>query len=186
MLKHVVTFCLIVGGSSVLTAAQSSDTTDGWNLHEFTMTFTGSAVPKDIRGKPFPAETIFTNSDDVGDVALTCLYNKLSSTIEVKKTDFKAVVMGQSDTRRARYRETILRINGEKVSKGRWTYVPKYKVLLAQRQSDKYRLYNAAIAGDSASVQIGYGDIIELNLPKMDKTFAEFGAACNLGNKKQK
>lgn len=181
MQKHAVALCLALCTSSSFAAAQSSQLSDGWNLYEYTMTFSGFAVPKDVVGQALPAETIFTNASGAGDVALTCLLDKLSSTIEIKDTDFAAFVLGQPDTRRARFRNVRLIVNDEKISYNQWTYVPKHKVLLARRQSDTNALYNAIVRGDKVSIKVSGGKIIKLNLPQKDDAFAEFGGACNLG-----
>lgn len=184
MFKHAAILCLSICASGAVALAQAPETSSGWNLFRYTMTYSGFAVKKDIVGKPLPGETIFTNSDAAGDVALTCLLDKLSSTIEVKPTDFATFVTTSPNTQRARYRNVRLRINGEKVSNNKWTYVPKHKVILARSQSDTNKIYNAGVNGNKVSVQVGNGKIIELNIPEMDDAFAEFGGACNLGRNK--
>jgi len=181
MIKHVAFSCVAIFVSGTIARAQSPEISDGWNLHRYTITFSGFSVKRDIVQKPIPGETVFTNSDEVGDVAFTCFREKLYSTIEVKKIDFAQFITGQPDMGRSRFRYATLYINDEKKSYNQWRYSPKSKVLLSRAQSDTNALYNAVVRGDKVSLKVNGGKRIALNLPQKDNAFVEFGGACGLG-----
>jgi len=181
MIKHAAALCAALCFSGGIALAQSPQISDGWNLHRYTITFSGFSVKKDIVRKPLPGETVFTNSEAVGDIAFTCLLERLSATVEVKKIDFAKFVTGQPDIGRSRFRYATLYINDEKKSYNQWRYSPKNKVLLSQARSDTNALYNAVVRGDKVSLKVNGGKKIRLNLPQKDDAFAEFGGACSLG-----
>ncbi|MEP3892078.1 MAG: hypothetical protein ABJN69_16595 [Hellea sp.] len=189
-MKSLSLMCLlfVLGGVNAYaqTQADSSATHEAtqWKLHEYTYSLSGFPVPKDIRRKPFSAETIYTNSSDKGDVAITCLREKLYLSVETKPINFEEFVVNHLTSQRAKVRAVTLRIDGDKKSRNRWTYIPEHKVLLAQKRSDKVKVYNAAISGKAVTLEIGNGKAFKLNLLKPNSTFANFGANCGLGRNK--
>lgn len=189
-MKSLYSLCLLflLSGTQAMAQAQAEDSSaqsaPQWNLHEYTYSLSGFPVPKDIRRKPFSAETIYTDSPDEGDVAITCLREKLYVSVEAKPVNFEKFVVEHLSSQRAKVRAVTLKIDGEKKSRNKWTYILEHKVLLAQKRSDKIKVYNAAISGKAVTLQIGNGKAFKLNLPKPNPVFADFGANCGVGRNK--
>jgi hypothetical protein len=155
-----------------------------WKIFQYTYSLSGFPVPKDMNRKAFAAETLYTNSPDEGDVAITCLREKLFIAIESKPIDFEAFVLEDQSSQRAKRRAVTLRIDGEKKSRNKWTYNLKHKIIMTNKSADIGKIYNAAITGKPATLQIGGGKAFDLNLPKPNGTFANFGAGCGIGRNK--
>lgn len=158
--------------------------TPEWKSSFFTMEFSGFPVKKDMKNRPFPGESIYVVSDDVGDIAFTCLLEKLRTTIEIKSTDFESIVLGNNTSQRAKVRNLRFFINGKAVRSKNWTYVSELKVALSSKRSDALRIYNAAIRGDEVQVKMSGADKVRLNLPKPNSAFAQFGSECGIGTNK--
>ncbi|WP_416876756.1 hypothetical protein [Litorimonas sp.] len=167
--------------ASAQNANSNVSTPLNWQSYFFTMTFSGFPVKPDMQNKAFPGETIYVVSDKVGDTALTCVMNKFRATVEVKPTDFEGIVTGSKTSRRAHAREVDFYVNEEKVADGKWTYVPKLKIILSSKKSDSLRLYNAAIRGDKVDLKVSGISKVELSLPEPNEHFINFGGACGIG-----
>ena len=184
-LTKLIALSLLVSLCAFHAKAQDAGVKDSaplnWQSYFFTMTFSGFPVRTDMQNKPYPGETIYVSSDKVGDTALTCIMNKFRATVEVKPTDFKGIVEGSVTSRRADAREVDFYVNDEKVADGKWTYVPKLKVILSSQKSNSLRLYNAAIRGDKVELKVSGISKVELSLPEPNENFVNFGGDCGIG-----
>lgn len=184
-LTRLIALSFLVGSLSFSASAKDTGSNASaplnWQSYFFTMTFSGFPVKTDIQNKAFPGETIYTASDKVGDTAITCIMNKFRATVEVKPSDFEGIVTGSKSSRRANAREVDFYVNDEKVTDGKWTYVPKLKVILSSKKSDSLRLYNSAIRGDKVALKVSGISKVELNLPKPNEDFVNFGGPCGIG-----
>ncbi|CAM3711865.1 hypothetical protein [Litorimonas haliclonae] len=176
---------LLIGSLSSSAIAKEADTSPStplsWKSYFFTMTFSGFPVRTDMQNKAYPGESIYVASEKVGDTALTCIMNKFRATVEVKPTDFEGIITGSKTSRRANAREVDFYVNDKKVADGKWTYVPKLKVILSSKKSDSLRLYNAAVRGDNVALKVSGISKVELSLPEPNEEFVNFGGDCGIG-----
>jgi|GEM_PF-2565011 len=184
-LTKLVAASFLVGSLSLSAIAKETDSSPSaplsWKSYFFTMTFSGFPVRTDMQNKAYPGESIYVTSDKIGDTALTCIMNKFRATVEVKPTDFEGIITGSKTSRRANAREVDFYVNGEKVADGKWTYVPKLKVILSSKKSDSLRLYNAAVRGDNVALKVSGISKVELSLPEPNEDFVNFGGDCGIG-----
>lgn len=165
-------------------SAIASDTkVNNWQYHEYAIQFSGNLVKKEAKKKSFAAETIFTNLPDTqGNIAITCVNSLMTVMVAYEAIDMDDFVRNNRTSKHWRTRKIAMKIDGKQQRLHNWTYLPKLGVLLPQKKSDRSKIYNAAIRGQTITVGADFKKSITLNLPKPNTYFAQFGSACGLGN----
>ena len=181
----VSTFLLTSLAWAMPFAGNADDTSASWDRKTLSLAFTGNGVKKSVRNKPFRGEVIYTNAtEQSGNVAFVCLRNTLTANVALGPTNYGEVIEEWIHTRRARTWKPSLTINGEEIKSSMWTYVPKLKLVVPRKKVVAKKLYNAAIRGDEVVFDTDHMKPLTLILPKPNATFADFGAACDMGRKK--
>jgi len=178
--------CALVGISQYA-FGDDENAIPSWQNHEYVVEFSGSGVKKKARDKQFVAETIFTDQSDMpGNVAMTCINEVFTVAVAYKPLDLKDFIVNHRTSRRWRTRKVEMTIEGELQKMNEWTYLPKFGVAIPRKKSDRAKVYNAAIRGQSILLNMDFRESIKLILPKPNTEFAEFGGACGMGNNKNR
>jgi hypothetical protein len=182
-----VAFNHIAGASDNSTSKNSQVPANkiAWQSMNYAIRFTGNMPSKEQRARSYKVEAIYSNAvAEKGNVAFTCVNGIFSVAIALEPTDFEAFIRDNEKSKRRRTRKVPMFINGKRQKLKNWTYVPKTKILLPMKTSTRNKIYNAAIRQDEVLVNLEFKDQVKLILPKVDNTFAEFGAECGLGKNK--
>lgn len=181
------TFIVTVLAASVCAASLAS--AQGWELSS---TATEFKVKKNI----IHTQTIPTNAELLspqgkakrGDVEFMCLNGELFTSIYLGEAAEDTGFLDVFVTRQRGIQTIPRRIDfeGKKNSTANWLPLNDNSLMIAYSPSISRKLYNSAITGNSVVFAPGDAMEAQLNLPKIDKVFATFGAECGLGNKAKK
>ena len=153
-----------------------------WVSKKFDIKYSGNGVKKEFRNKPFPVDTIYTNAVGIpGNVAISCINGVQSANVAMEPTDFGTVIEEWLTSRRSKSRIPTMWVGGEKVDASVWRYVQRFKLMIPAKENVVRKIYNASISGDDVRLKLDMGKSVDLVLPKPNKAFAEFGAACGIG-----
>ena len=177
---------LTVFGSQIA-YADSPESAATWQAYDYYVSFSGNAVKKKARHQRFLTETLYTDQyDDVGNVAFTCINELLTVSVAYKPIDMKDFIKNHRTSRRWKTRRAEIEIDGKLQKMNDWTYLPKYGIVISRKRSDGAKIYNAAIRGQTVTMDFDFKKPIELILPKPNIDFAEFGGPCGMGKYKNK
>lgn len=164
--------------------AVNQDKQGAWVSRPYTIIYTGNALSAANQGMKVTGEVMITdNTPRAGNVVFACINNTFAITTSTEPVDFKAFM---KENRKGRKKQIIgpkVFIAGKQIKTRGWIHVKDTKVMLAGGESTRRKIYNAAIRGDSVRIEFKKFDF-NLNLPKPNADFAEFGGACGLGNNK--
>jgi len=167
-------------------SANAEEASTGWQSSNISIAFSGNAIKKDMNGVYLDAEAIYSGTAETeGNVAFTCYNGRYAASVALKPVDLEMVIKDAMDSRRRKIRKLRYTLNGETQKSAEWIYMPALKVYMARKQSTSAKLYNAAVRGDVVTLRDREKEPTELNLPKQDMTFVNFGKSCGLGKKKQ-
>jgi len=163
-------------------AEAASTSVNEWVYEELIET---KAAQKARGGKTYiPTDWIHSSATDKNGAAFVCNGKKLSLIVAMKPQNISTLFNGQKKGR-AMNRSLSLFINNELVDKSTWILRPGKDLASAKNQKVIRKIYNAAIRGDTVSVQRkSSAPKIEISLPKVNDAFADFGGPCGIGRKK--
>jgi len=181
-MKYALSILLTVFLSQPIFAAEEAEPAPGWSSQITHMTWQGTGVKRDMRGKQMPIESIYSgNTETEGNVAFTCYIKSFSASFAPDAVDLESVLRQGASTKQVKLRRPDIKINGEKIDRTDWIYLPKLGVYRARKKSTSAKLYNAVIRRDKIEVKTRRRDYVALNLPPVDITFKNFGPECGLG-----
>ncbi len=169
-------------GAGISSSADDTEKLPGWYKYEYLLNFEGNFVKKRDREKLYIAETIYTDiPNSPGNVAMTCVNGKLSVAVAFEPVDMKAFVEENTTTRGWSFKLIPMKIDGKRQELHKWMYLHSLSVAIPRKSSDRAKIYNSVIRGDSVILDMDFKPQIELNLPSPNQAFNEFGSACGMG-----
>lgn len=186
-ISSIAVTALCLGGINALAVTNASEASraPSWEQKDLSVKFFGNLVRKKNRNRTFSGEAIFSDNFAVpGNVAFVCINGVFTSNVAITPANFGDVIDNWHKTRRRRLRMPDVYINDKKIEATQWTFLPQLQLILPREKRISAKLYNAAIRGDKVSVGIHTKDKFDLVLPRPNSAFANFGAACGMGNQK--
>ena len=135
-----------------------------------------------MRGKRIPIDSIYSGTaETTGNVAFSCYVNTFAASFAPDAIDLKEALQLGVSTKQVKLRRPDIKINGEKIKRTDWIFLPKLGVYRAHKKSTSAKLYNAVILGDKIEAKTKGRAYVTLNLPPVDRVFKNFGPECGLG-----
>lgn len=155
-----------------------------WQHDEFVIEWDGR-YSKERQANPSHGEFIYTAVPGAsGNVALICFDGKLTAAISTDENPVEAKAPAAWNGHKTSFLRPNLKVNGKQVRSYEWVYQKGQGLLLPLKPSISRKFYNAAIRGDEIKLKADAKGKFTPFLPKPNAAFADFGAACGLGRKK--
>lgn len=163
---------------ATLPSAPKAESTTGWAVQNMTLIAErgfGKRNGQEIDGQMlYPSPVI-----GPGSPVLACIGNRTMLAISTTDTPAYQSLPGSFKGWSVRSANVKITIDGEPVKTDSWIYNKGSKLIYPKSSAMARKFYNAAIRGQS--VQVKYRDSYNIDLPKPDATFADWGGPCGIG-----
>lgn len=169
---------------------RAEDAGNQWEVQNVVMTYSGGHTDK-RKAKNDYGEVLFTSSVETPGIYFSCIDKKfrvgLVSEGQSMNGAFESMEVngfgGVPVYTSLAY--ASVRFDGQKrVSLGEWLYFKDTTAVLSRKSKPAKILYNAIIRGQKIETKFKQTKYVTLALPKISDTFADFGAECGIGRKK--
>ncbi len=174
------TTIFVLGIIALPATAQENVAVNTWESFDMTMHYSGNAYTKKRRATIDEGEIVHTTSDTSSGLMFSCLEGRLFVAVSWKPQDFRTSFTKTSGRRKGRKLDMKLD-GGEKNTLGYWIYKPSLGAVSSRKRSQAAKLYNAVVRKQKVTLYIESKKPVVLDLPKPNRAFAEFGAACGIG-----
>lgn len=126
-------------------------------------------------------EIIHAPTSESSAIMFTCASGKLRAAISTQGEEAEEILKAYTESRRRINRTVTLEIGNKDSYESKWIINPTSKIYVTPSRREAAKLYNAVVNQQDASIRRGSKDKVDLNFPKADTTFSEFGAGCGVG-----
>jgi len=124
----------------------------------------------------FQGKVLMTDDHNQAGVVFWCSDDRLLPGFSPEGTDFTKIFRLDSNLRAKRVR---LKINGEEVSREKWTHFVEFDVLVPRDRKTRYQIYNAVVRNEEISISLKKNEWITPNIPPKDsEKFGAFKTGC--------
>lgn len=160
--------------------AQEDASANTWTNFDMTMSYSGLGFTKTQRATIDKGEVVHSTSDTSSGLMFSCLSGHLLVSIALKPQDFRDSF--QKTTGRNKYKHVDMRLDGgERKGLGVWIHKPSLDAVSSRKRSQAAKLYNAVVRRQTIMIYMDGKKPVTLDIPKPNRTFAEFGAECGIG-----
>ena len=125
------------------------------------------------------------NTDSRARVALNCTVNQMQLAVTLGGEEGWRAYEEIMFLRNTRNRKVNVYVNGTLQDPSKWGYFKRTKSLYAMNTMQTKLLYNNIIRGDKVEIE-HKGERYDLTLPEPNQSFANWGAKCGVGLKKDR
>ena len=191
-MKPATLFILLISAFPISGYSQNTTANEGgepqsyhWEQRTIRVSY-GTGYSKEARETPSRGEYIYTvGPDSVGATAIMCFGGIPQAVVATTNDPIRPSLMEALKKTKGRYIHPTVKINDDEISESRWTYRPKAKLAIPHDANVTRKIYNAAIRGDTVSIDISGKGSFSLILPKPNVNFADFGAECGMGRNRK-
>ena len=123
-MKYILSALITVIFTQHALAAEQTAQAEGWSPHVAYITWQGTGVKSDLRGKRIPIEAIYSgNAETEGDVAFSCYIKSYAASFAPGPVDLEDVLGQVANTGQVKLRRPDIKINGEKMKRTDWIYL---------------------------------------------------------------
>lgn len=135
---------------------------------------------KETDADAVPGEIIYTTDSNKNGLLFSCIGEEFRVTSSLRPQNLQSMITHIRIGRAFKYVDMSVN-DGPRIGLKRWLYDPRNTFLRAEKRSATAKLYNGVIRGGAVRLHIEGRKAVLLDLPKPNRAFAEFGAACGIG-----
>ena len=163
-----------------------------WKMDHVKFRYKGRGYSDKQKAKIETGDVMYTTSTTSPGLYLSCIGGKFRAGIVLEPRDmrqtFKTIKVSGVPVGGKLYLSHKDRMyldmrldDGPKISLGRWTYDKRELSAYSTGRKPAAKLYNAVVRGQTVQIMSEGRKTTTLDLPKPNKSYAEFGAGCGIG-----